>query len=394
MKIVQVLPRYAPAWAFGGGVRMFWLLATQFVRHGHEVVAVTSDALGPEERADKLIEELSHGITVYRFRNTHTGLATRFPIIFNRPRRMREELPAFVGSADVVHMGESRGILQFWTANACQRAKVPLVWSAYGGLGTAPGIRGPYRRLHDVLLTGRIVPGVSRFVAQTEHEEGVYLKVGAPAAHIRRISLCVDWNEFERRPEAGRFRERLGINADDHLIVSVARLSVVKGLDALIEALAATPTTHRRTFLALVGADFGQLAPLARLARRLGVGDRVLFPGGINSSDRLTAYVDADVFALTPAVYEETSLAALEAAACGTPTVLSPQCAIPGLVEAQGGLVVERHCPAISAAWGSLLNDEARRLAMGDRARNHVASTLTAEIVAAQHEAVFAELVA
>jgi glycosyltransferase involved in cell wall biosynthesis len=373
---------------------MFWLLASQFVRHGHEVVAITSDTLDTKDRAGKVTEELAPGIMVYRFRNAHTALAARLPIIFNRPHRMREELPAFVRSADVVHMGESRGIVQFWTANACRRSQAPLVWSAYGGLGTAPGIRGPYRRLHDVLLTSRIVPDVSRFLAQTEHEEAIYRKLGAPAAHIRRIPLCVDWSEFERRPNPGALRERLGITADDHLIVSVARLSVVKGLDALIEALAATPTTRRRTFLALVGADFGQRAPLTRLATRLGVGDRVLFPGGIYADDRLTAYVDADIFALAPAVYEETSLAALEAAACGTATVLSPQCEIPGLAAAQGGLVVERSALAISEAFGSLLKDEKLRLRMGAHARDYVASTLTAEIVAAQHEAVFAELVA
>jgi poly(glycerol-phosphate) alpha-glucosyltransferase len=127
---------------------------------------------------------------------------------------------------------------------------------------------------------------------------------------------------------------------------------------------------------------------------RLGVGDRVLFPGGIYGEDRLGAYVDADVFALTPAVYEETSLAALEAAACGTPTVLSPQCEIPGLVTAQGGLVVERRSEAISEALQYLLKDETLRHRMGDHARRHVASTLTVEIVAGQHEAIFGELVA
>ena len=130
---------------------MIWILASQFARHGHEIVAITSDTLRPKERAGKVTEELSPRIMLYRFCNTHTALAARLPIIFNRPNKMREERPAFVRSADVVHMGESRGIVQFWTANACRRAQVPLVWSAYGGLGTAPGIRGQYRRLNDDL---------------------------------------------------------------------------------------------------------------------------------------------------------------------------------------------------------------------------------------------------
>jgi glycosyltransferase involved in cell wall biosynthesis len=85
--------------------------------------------------------------------------------------------------------------------------------------------------------------------------------------------------------------------------------------------------------------------------------------------DRFAAYADADVFCLTPPHWEETSVAALEAAACGTPVVVSEQADIPGLQEAGGGFVVPLRHEDIRAAVTAAL---ARGCDLGGRARDHV----------------------
>jgi glycosyltransferase involved in cell wall biosynthesis len=392
MRILQALPRYAPAWSFGGGVRMFWLLATELAERGHEITVATSDAIGPAERATERVERLHRRIVVTRFPNRRPRLSTMMTPLFFRPQGMREGLVKLAESADIVHMGESRGIHNMWAADAAARAGVPLAWSAYGGLATSPGVRGVYRRVHDLAFTRRVVPRVSLFIAQTGHEEKVYLAHGADPLRIRQIPLCVDGESLNGVPGRGALRRRLGVPDDSGLVVCVARLSPVKGIDTLIRSFARIRLA-RPPYLAVVGWDHGALKSLRSLVRALGIEDRVRFCGPLYGRERLQAYVDADIFALTPRVYEETSLAALEAAACGTATVVTPECEIPGLEAAGGGVVVRKREEDISQELTSLLEDAQRRAEMGRAARQFIAVRFSAGQVAARHEEVFAEMI-
>jgi glycosyltransferase involved in cell wall biosynthesis len=392
MRILQVVPRYAPAWAYGGGVHMFWLLAQELVRRGHRIEVVTSDSLSRDERAERLDEEIAPGIHVRRFRNRFNAMSASLPAVFYRPRDMRRGLRESMAGVDVVHMGESRGIHNLWTAQAAERAGVPLAWSAFGGLPPAFGVRGVYRRAHDVLITRRVVPRVDAFLAQTPHEKTVYMEHDAPASKIHDVPLCVDLSAYENLPQRGQLRRRLGIPGDARLVVSLARLAPVKGLDLLVEAFAMIPATASGPHLALVGWDHGFLSSLQAQVSRLGLTGRVHFPGALYKEKRFIAYVDADVFSLTPTVYEETSLAALEAAASGRATVLSPQCEVPGLAAAGGGLVVRRDAAALAEALGGLLDDPARLGEMSRRARAHIQDNFSVKSVAEKHESVFRSL--
>jgi glycosyltransferase involved in cell wall biosynthesis len=117
-----------------------------------------------------------------------------------------------------------------------------------------------------------------------------------------------------------------------------------------------------------------------------------MFVGPLLGKERMLAYVDADVFALSPRVFEETSLAALEAAACGVPTVLTRECEIPGLVEAGGGLVVGRSESALAAGMESLLEHPNSRSEFGHAARQAVRARFTTERIAIAHEDLFNEV--
>ncbi len=393
MRILQVLPRYAPAWSYGGGVRMFWYLACELTRLGHEVRVVTSDSVNANTRTPDLRETLEGGIKVTRYRNRFNRLSAQAGALFYRPRGMRLGVRSEAEWADVIHMGESRGIHNVWAAEAAGATGVPLVWSAYGGLPTASGVRGVYRKVYDIAFTKSVIANVERFIAQTDHESSVYVGHGAPPDRIRLIPLCVDTEAFATPPERGRFRRQLGLAQDDLLVVCVARLSPVKGMDLLIDAFARLPAQVHGPYLALVGWNHGAEPALRAQVKRLKLDGRVLFPGALLGEDRLLAYIDADVFALTPAVYEETSLAALEAAALGIPTVLTAECEIPLMNEAGAGVVAERSGAGVAAALSRLLADGATRVAMGSRAKDLVFERFGVNSIARQHEAVFEEVV-
>ena len=107
------------------------------------------------------------------------------------------------------------------------------------------------------------------------------------------------------------------------------------------------------------------------------------FAGPVYGDDRFAAYASADVFALTPRHWEETSLAALEAAACGTPVVVSEQASIPGLGEAGGGFVVPLERGRIAGAIGEAL---VRSPELGSNARELVRREHSSESVVEQLE--------
>jgi glycosyltransferase involved in cell wall biosynthesis len=133
--------------------------------------------------------------------------------------------------------------------------------------------------------------------------------------------------------------------------LSVGRISFKKGLDLLIDAIAALDGVH----LAIVGPDDGDgtLAALEAQRTTLRVEGRVHIVGPLDTSEPFAVYGDADVFVL-PSRNESFGIVAAEAAACGVPTVVTDRC---GIAETLGpaALVVPCRADAIREAIAQIL---------------------------------------
>ncbi len=391
MRILQVVPRYAPAWAFGGGVRMTYELARTWVAHGHEVTVFTSDQLTDDERFTNL-EDRVDGIRIRRFHVPRGRLAAKYPFLFFRPAGLAAALGAHGRAYDVVHVAESRGPHNRWVDQQVAAHGVPVVWSAYGGLARGTGVRQFYRVAHDMVFdTARIVRRAHGLIAQTDHEVEIYRSFGADPARIRLIPLCVRWEDFAILPVRGRFREKIGVKADQKLILFLGRIHATKGLQILIQAFAEVARRHSQVRLAIVGWDHGFLEEAKRMVAKLGLTARVHFALALYENERFNAYVDADIFTLTPGTYEETSLAALEACACGTGCVLTRQCEIPGLEAAGAGQIVAYEAAAVARALLAGLEGNTSA-EWGRNARAMARTDFTTEVIATYHEKFFAEV--
>ncbi len=391
MRILQVVPRYAPAWAYGGGVRITYELARAWVANGHNVTVFTSDQQDAQRRFPELETRLD-GIQVRRFRNPSHRLAARYSFLFFHPMGLAQALRSVAGQYDVIHVAESRGRHNQWVDRAASLTHIPVVWSAYGGLADGEGIRRIYRRLYDrVFNTRKIVCRAAGLIAQTSHEVEVYRQFGARPEKIRVIPLAVNWSDFASLPAPGKFRRSLGLDESHQLVVFVGRVHWTKGLQVLVPAFAQAAKLHPQARLAIVGWDHGFLTEARKAAAALGIADKVHFPGPLYGADRFHAYVDADVFALTPGVYEETSLAALEACGCGTGCVITEQCEIPGLEAAGAGRMVPYGVEPVASALNQALTGDIA-VAWGDKARSMVQERFTAKIVGAMHEKFFEDV--
>lgn len=134
-----------------------------------------------------------------------------------------------------------------------------------------------------------------------------------------------------------RTRRRHGLVPDDLLMMMVGSGFHTKGLDRSLKAIAHLPERlRRRARLFVVGR--GKTGPFLRLARRLGIADRVHLLGGRH--DVLPFLLAADLL-LHPSYMENTGGVLIEAMAAGLPILASDVCGYRGHIErAQAGILV------------------------------------------------------
>ncbi len=122
-------------------------------------------------------------------------------------------------------------------------------------------------------------------------------------------------------------RQQYGIPLAVPLFIYVGSGFERKGVGPLLQALAAT--ANKKIHLLVVGAD-KYLERYRQQAADLDLAQRVIFAGGLK--DVRPCYGAADAFVL-PTLYEPLSNAALEALACGLPSLLSDHCGAAELIE-------------------------------------------------------------
>jgi UDP-glucose:(heptosyl)LPS alpha-1,3-glucosyltransferase len=172
-------------------------------------------------------------------------------------------------------------------------------------------------------------------------QEALYVQhYGTPENRIHRVppNVARDRMAGSDAPAIRQaFRQHCGIPASDKLLLQLGSGFHTKGLDRSILAFAHLPEGLRaKTRLYVVGS--GQSRAYARLARRLGVADRVVFLGPRDDVPQIL--VSADLL-IHPARYENTGTALLEALASGLPVIASGVCGYAPYVEqAHGGWVV------------------------------------------------------
>ncbi len=381
MRILHVVPYYAPAWAYGGVVRAVSGLAAAQAANGHRVTVLTTDTLTPTERI-KTAREVIDSVEVIRCRNWIRVLRR---INLSSPVGMRRAFqlsqPDAVNGIDVIHCHELRTVENLIVTPA---ARVPLILSPHGTLPVETG-RAVVKRVWDQLF-GRVL--ASRFkgvIALTEQEaqdiRTLFTALKCPFPPIGIIPNGVATSSFS----ASRWEK----SGDQVNLLFMGRLHERKGLQYLIPAFAQANIPNAR--LLIVGPDEGMLTRAEQMVADYGIADRVIFTGFLTGEAQRTALASADLFVL-PAVGEGLSMAALEAMAGGLPVILTPGCNLPE-VEARGaGLVVPREIEPLAAAIRALLTDPGQRARMGAAARVWMSEAYDWSTIAARVTAFYQQI--
>ncbi|GAB4423732.1 MAG: glycosyltransferase family 1 protein [Anaerolineae bacterium] len=151
-------------------------------------------------------------------------------------------------------------------------------------------------------------------------------------------------------------RQKYGLG-ERPFILSLGTIQPRKNYRRLVQAFAQLKADA--TLVIIGGAGWNSQAVFDEVAR-LGLTERVIFPGFAADADLPALYSAATLF-VYPSLYEGFGLPALEAMACGTPVVASGTSALPEVVGEAGLLVEPTDVAALAHALNTLLHDDEQR---------------------------------
>lgn len=191
-----------------------------------------------------------------------------------------------------------------------------------------------------------------------------------PASNIRVVGNGINLDVFRPMPEIPRVPEQL--------ITTLSADSPLKGFRYLLEALALLRGKRPELRLKVIGSPGHETGTDERV-KKLGLGDIVEFTGRVENEDIARAYAKSSL-AVIPSLYEGFGFPAGEAMASEVPVVSSRGGALPEVVGEDGScgmLVPPQSAPALAHGIDALLDQPARRLAMGKAGRERVLREFT-----------------
>jgi len=217
---------------------------------------------------------------------------------------------------------------------------------------------------------------------------------GWPKSKISVVWNGVDPERYSPKncnhEDAEAIRSRYGIKPDEKMLLFLGRLTWVKGIRNLVQAMPTVLEEYPKTKLVILGKG-EQQNDIIETASRLGISDRIACKFDfVSEKERILHYAAADA-CIFPSVYEPFGIVSLEAMAMEKPLIVGAQ-GVVGFREQvipsgpdQNGVHVNGG-NAADIAWGikEVLFDDGRSRKWGENGRKRVQQYFTWRKVAEQ----------
>ncbi|MFQ3683736.1 glycosyltransferase family 4 protein [Roseiflexus sp.] len=374
MTILYFIPRYDSALM---GNRIHTEMINAWREHGVDAEVITLAAGIPRP-----VSEVQDGVAVHRLpvssgialksANRALALLTGYPYLAGALMHYRR----FIATRryDLVHI-ETAFPLGLIAALTPRSIQPPLAVTLPGAdIMCVPEFDYGYARFLAVRM---LLPFVFRRadVLRADSPQIQLLAVRLGAAPDRVIAIPYNITEDSyppsgtdiealRRQSRSSICERYNLDPSRPIVISLNRLHPFKGIEYVVEALPYARACGVDVQVLIVGpnrrtkrfGDYG--AYLQRRAEELGVAAAITFTGGIPHDQTMAHLAAADV-AVVPSVAESFSRVVVEAAAVGTPPIVTRTTGVSDYVAAAecGIVVAPRNGEAIGAALVRLLQD-------------------------------------
>lgn len=351
MKILQVIPTYAPAWCYGGPIRAVHELSMALVRRGHEIHVYTTDGNGPERLPIVPgVETELDGVRVRYFK-------ARGPRRMHFAPEMSRALDRRIWEFDAVHL---HSVFLWPTAVAARAAE---------GMGV-PYVISPRGMLVKELVRRRSRMAKSAWIRLFERRTmecaaAVHVTSSIELRELRRFGLRLP--RVESIPNGVTLPSETASQSVDSArdVLYLGRLDGKKRVDLLLRSIAAVPGLSAT----IAGPDDGERSALTALRDRLGLAGAVEIRGPAYGDEKDALLRSHKVLAIT-SIQENFGNVVTEAMSFGLPVVATDQVgAAELLLRHHAGIVCVGEEHAVSAAIRRMLSDDVLRRSMSDRAR-------------------------
>jgi len=296
MRIAQVCHRFYPD--IGGIETHVYEISKRLAKH-FEVEVLTTDPTGKYPK----VEEID-GFTVRRFKSIAPSEAYYFSL------EMYRFLKEHSSDYDIIHAHNYHAFPALFTALTKSRNKM-IFTPHYHGRGHSfirDLLHKPYK-----MLGRKIFEKSDAVICVSKFERRLILKnFNVNSSKLFVIPNGINLEEFKN---VEKIKKRKDENIK--IILYVGRIEKYKGLDYVVKALKYLPENY---ILEIVGKG-SYKSKIIKLARNLGVINRIRFYQDLSREELIERYAKADVLVLL-SKHEAYGLVVAEALACKTPCAL------------------------------------------------------------------------
>ena len=298
------------------------------------------------------------------------------------------EVESALGTADVLHLHTPWEPANVALARAARRHRVPYVVSTHGMLDNW-SIRQKWlkKRLYLRLIGHRFLAGAARVHCTAEAElaqASRFLRPGSGSV----VPLPIDLAPFMDLPGPQEAIRTFALDPAQPRILLLSRLHPVKRPELLIEAAAKLAATHPCQLIIAGPGETAYVSSLRQLVHRFGLEERVIFPGMVRGTTKISLYQAANVFVL-PSSQENFGLVLIEALVAGTPVITTRAVGIWEELQRAGATIIEPTADHLAKAIQSVLSDPSQARQLGERGRQWVLREFSPQRVAGLYEQMY-----
>lgn len=265
-----------------------------------------------------------------------------------------------------------------------KETRIPVVFHVHSTEWGRSGGQGSEVVTH---LEDQMAENADHIVTVSEAMREDLVRHGWQASKISVVWNGVDPDKYDpslvKSEAAEEIRKRHGVPTDGNMILFIGRLTWVKGVRNLVQAMPSIVKEYPKTKLVILGKGEEQ-RDIIELASRLGVDENVQCHFEfVPEPERIAYYAAADV-CVFPSTYEPFGIVSLEAMSMAKPVVVGAN-GVVGFKEQvvssgsdQNGLHVNGNDPA-DIAWGlkEALKDPSKARQWGENGRKRVLQYFT-----------------
>lgn len=371
---------------FKGGIQTHvWKISKWLTKLGYEVHILSGGSLKDREETVEIDGRIIHKIPFFPGRKLPFIPLFAEEYAFNQAAA--KWLNKHANNFEVIHMQGRSGYLFDWKM---KYSKIPIVITLHGLIdveysqSNSKGCRSLDHRWHQKRTKQFEAKQFQRADAMisVSHEMQRLLGEQYPE-YVQKSSIIYNGIDPPNFPPSK-------INLDSKTLLFVGRLSSIKGLFPLMEAM---QKVRKEIKLVILG-DGPDRSALEQDIQRKKLQENVILKGAV-SMQKVFEWVDRSYALILPSFYETQGIVLMEANICGRPVLASNINGINEIVEnGKNGILFEKgNVDEIATSINWLFDHPKEAKRMGDFGESHIKKKFAWEIIARKTSALYSKLV-